>query len=61
MDVRHVLRPEKKIPVEIEADVVVAGAGSSGLMAALAAARGGARVALVDRMAAPGGNMGPGY
>jgi ribulose 1,5-bisphosphate synthetase/thiazole synthase len=58
---KTVIVPQKEVPVGYEADVVVAGAGCSGLMAALAAARKGARVALVDRMAAPGGNLGPGY
>lgn len=56
----HVTIPERRVPVGCEADVVVAGAGSAGLIAAVAAARAGARVVLVDRMAAPGGNMGPG-
>ena len=53
--------PAREVPIGCEADVVVAGAGSSGLIAALAAARQGVRVALVDRMSAPGGNLGPGY
>jgi hypothetical protein len=36
-------------------DVVVAGAGAAGLATAIRAARGGARVALVERRAEPGG------
>ena len=59
-EAKTVTCPEREVPVGYEADVVVAGAGSAGLIAALAAARQGARVALVDRMPAPGGNMGPG-
>jgi len=50
----------RDIPVAGEVDVIVAGAGIAGVAAALAAARGGARVALVDRFGALGGNMGPG-
>lgn len=43
-------------PVVLEADVVVCGAGSAGLGAALAAAREGSRVALVERWPFFGGN-----
>jgi hypothetical protein len=42
--------------VVLDADVVVCGAGSAGLGAALAAARGGARVALIERWPFFGGN-----
>jgi len=42
------------------ADVVVAGAGVSGVFAAIAAARQGARTIVVDRFGTVGGNMGPG-
>jgi hypothetical protein len=43
-------------PVILDADVVVCGAGSAGLGAALAAARAGVRVALVERWPFFGGN-----
>ncbi len=43
-------------PVVIEADVVVCGAGSAGLGAALSSARSGMRVALVERWPFFGGN-----
>ena len=43
-------------PVVLEADVVVCGAGSAGLGAALAAARAGVKVALVERWPFFGGN-----
>ena len=52
--------PSKDVPVAAEADVVVAGGGISGMFAALAAARGGAKTVLIDRFGALGGNMGPG-
>jgi hypothetical protein len=43
-------------PVVLDADVVVCGAGSAGLGAALAAARSGSKVALVERWPFFGGN-----
>jgi FAD-dependent oxidoreductase family protein len=48
--------PGAEAPVVIDADVVVCGAGSAGLGAALAAARSGASVALVERWPFFGGN-----
>ena len=48
--------PAADAPVVIDADVVVCGAGSAGLGAALAAARAGARVALIERWPFFGGN-----
>ncbi|MFB3825925.1 MAG: FAD-dependent oxidoreductase [Bryobacteraceae bacterium] len=44
-------------PVRGEADVLVAGAGPAGIMAALAAAEDGMKVSLVERHAFVGGNM----
>ena len=49
-----------RVPVIRDVDVLVAGCGVSGIFAALAAAREGARVFVVDRLYAPGGNIGPG-
>jgi hypothetical protein len=43
-------------PILVEADVVVVGAGSAGLAAAISAARAGARTALIERYGFFGGN-----
>ena len=48
--------PSSDAPVVIDADVVVCGAGSAGLGAALAAARSGVKVALIERWPFFGGN-----
>jgi hypothetical protein len=50
----------KTVPVVADVDVLVAGGGIAGSMAALAAARDGARTAIVERFGTLGGNMGPG-
>ena len=55
-----VVEPEKRVPVAYEVDVAVAGGGIAGMIAALAAARSGARTLLIDRFGSFGGNMGPG-
>jgi|APSaa5957512622_1039677.scaffolds.fasta_scaffold10374_1 hypothetical protein len=48
------------IPVVDEVDVLIAGAGIAGCMAAVTAARNNDRVMLVDQFGYLGGNMGPG-
>ena len=55
-----VIEPEKKIPIVYDVDVAVAGGGIAGTMAALAAARNGAKTVIVERFGNLGGNMGPG-
>ena len=42
-------------------DVIVAGAGPSGICSAIAAARQGAKVALIERYGVIGGNLTAGY
>ncbi len=52
--------PAREVPVLLDVDVIVAGAGIAGLFAALAAAQHGARTVLIDRFGSVGGNYGPG-
>ena len=49
--------PSRKIEVVHETDVLVVGSGSGGLAAALAAARTGVKVTLVERFGCFGGNI----
>ncbi len=57
---RTITEPAKQIPVVADVDVVVAGAGVSGVFAGIAAARAGARTVVIDRFGNVGGNIGPG-
>ncbi len=57
----HITEPARRVPVSHAVDVAVAGGGVSGLFAALAAARLGAKTVLIDRLGSLAGNMGPGY
>ena len=52
--------PSKKIPILHDVDVVIAGAGTAAVIAAIAAARYGAKTLVVDRFGQLGGNIGPG-
>ena len=47
----------KQLPIWKEYDVIVCGAGPAGICAAVAAARQGAKTALVERYGIPGGNL----
>lgn len=47
----------RQVPVRNEVDVLVVGGGPSGIAAAIAAARGGARTLLIERYGFLGGNM----
>jgi FAD dependent oxidoreductase len=51
----YLYEPEKKIPVAASYDVIVAGGGPSGIGAAVAAARNGARTLLIEGTGALGG------
>src|SRR5690606_40984668 len=52
---REKITQVREIPVIADYDVVVCGGGPSGFIAAIAAARGGARVALIERHGFLGG------
>ncbi|HEU4760305.1 MAG TPA: FAD-dependent oxidoreductase [Dehalococcoidia bacterium] len=52
---RYVTLPESRIPIVAEPDVLVVGGGSAGLAAAVAAARNGAEVVLLERFGYVGG------
>jgi len=51
----HVVLPQARVPVVARPDVLVVGGGSAGLAAAVAAARNGAEVMLVERFGYLGG------
>lgn len=51
----YIDEPSRRLPVSAEADVLVAGGGIAGVAAALAAARAGARVCLLEKEIALGG------
>lgn len=55
------IRYSSNIGVRARYDVIVAGAGPAGICAAVAAARNGAKVALVERYGVVGGNLTVGY
>ena len=50
-----IIEPARETPVLAEVDVLVAGGGMAGIGAAVAAARGGASVLLLERLAFLGG------
>lgn len=53
-DTQFMVEPERKIPCR-DCDVLVVGAGTAGCIAAIAAARAGADVILVEKLPVPGG------
>ncbi len=54
---KTITEPERSIPVSYEVDVLVVGGGPAGIPAAIAAARNGAKVLLVERHGSLGGLM----
>ena len=56
-DMKKIAEAARSLDVVLETDVLVVGSGPGGLAAALAAARAGARTALIDRNGCFGGNI----
>ncbi len=54
---KQIAEAARSIDVVVEMDLLVVGSGQGGLAAALAAARAGARTALIDRHGCFGGNI----
>jgi hypothetical protein len=57
MSNEFIIEPEKKIPVLLDTDVVIAGGGVAGPFAAIAAGRLGVKTVLIERFGALGGNL----
>jgi ribulose 1,5-bisphosphate synthetase/thiazole synthase len=55
----YVVESQKYIPIIFDVDVAIAGAGITGVFAAMASARDGAQTVLIERFGSLGGNIGP--
>ena len=56
METKFVIEPQREIPVKMEVDVLIVGAGPAGIMAAQAASDDGLNVALIESKSFLGGN-----
>lgn len=54
---RAITEPAQEVPLLLEADVIVVGGGTTGPLAAIAAARQGKRVVMIERFGQLGGNL----
>ena len=54
---KRYIKEEKQTPVNYLCDTIVAGGGTAGIVAAIAAARNGAKTILIDRYGFVGGTM----
>jgi hypothetical protein len=54
---RTIQEPAREIPVLMDADIAIVGGGTAGPIAAIAAARRGAKVVLIERFGSLGGNL----
>src|SRR3569623_339998 len=54
---RKIEEPARQIPVLMDVDIAVVGGGTTGPLAAIAAARQGKRVVLIERFGSLGGNL----
>ncbi|SHI20684.1 FAD-dependent oxidoreductase [Pollutimonas bauzanensis] len=54
---RSITVPQQKIPLLLEADIVVVGGGTTGPFAAISAARRGKKVVMIERFGSLGGNL----
>jgi glycine/D-amino acid oxidase-like deaminating enzyme len=57
MSMTYITEPARQVPQLLQTDVIVVGGGTTGPLAAIAAARQGARVVLIERFGSLGGNL----
>lgn len=57
MSTTYISEPDRQIPLLLDTDVIVVGGGTTGPLAAIAAARQGQRVVMIERFGSLGGNL----
>jgi hypothetical protein len=57
MSTTYISEPARQIPLLLDTDVIVVGGGTTGPLAAIAAARQGQRVVMIERFGSLGGNL----